>query len=145
MFSAVNWNMEYAHCNKLKHGVCSMKWIETWSMLTAINWNMASAFWAWEVSLSLPSPLYNGGTDFFTDTPQVKSDVVFMSVWLCRLIWNSIFQARVYTFIGNVEKPPIPIIAAVGRTTMTVNIRPAVITGGPVSAYFIIVRKVSNV
>ena len=44
-----------------------------------------------------------------------------------------------WTEIGMPEKPPRPQINSTGPGTITILIHPAVLTGGPVSAYFIVV------
>jgi len=44
-----------------------------------------------------------------------------------------------WTEIGTPEKPPRPHVNSTGPGTITILIRPAVLTRGPVSAYFIVI------
>lgn len=49
-----------------------------------------------------------------------------------------------WTEIGTPEKPPKPLVNATGPGTITVLIRPAVLTKGPISAYFIVIFTPDN-
>ena len=49
-----------------------------------------------------------------------------------------------WTEIGTPEKPPKPLVNATGPGTITILIQPAVLTQGPISAYFIVISTPNN-
>lgn len=49
-----------------------------------------------------------------------------------------------WTEIGTPEKPPKPFVNSTGPGTITVLIRPAILTSGPISAYFVVISTPNN-
>ena len=53
--------------------------------------------------------------------------------------YGAVATIRTWTEIGIPDKPPKPVVNSTGPDTITILIRPAVLTSGPLSAYFIVV------
>ena len=58
--------------------------------------------------------------------------------------YGAVAAITTWTEIGTPEKPPKPRVNATGPGTITILIQPAVLTRGPISAYFIVISTPNN-